>query len=180
MQSLDDLNKRVEENTKANQVLLEENQTLRTDFRERVAKYQEQAELSKELIDKLTEANTSYEERLQEMAVLLRQANAKIMEGEEAKKTIAEYQELVKKQEEVIASTKENRENLSNLVKRYETVLKERNAEIKAKNKEISELQNEMSKMKKECARLKEQSRRLEALCRYLQEKQDSDFDPML
>ena len=57
MQSLDDLNKRVEENTKANQVLLEENQTLRADFRERVAKYQEQAELSKELIDKLTEAN---------------------------------------------------------------------------------------------------------------------------
>ena len=53
MQSLDDLNKRVEENTKANQVLLEENQTLRADFRERVAKYQEQAELSKELIDKL-------------------------------------------------------------------------------------------------------------------------------
>ena len=46
------------------------------------------------------------------MAVLLRQANAKIMEGEEAKKTIAEYQELVKKQEEVIASTKENRENV--------------------------------------------------------------------
>ena len=34
------------------------------------------------------------------------------MEGEEAKKTIAEYQELVKKQEEVIASTKENRENV--------------------------------------------------------------------
>ena len=29
-------------------------------------------------------------------------------------------------------------------MKRYETVLKERNAEIKAKNKEISELQNEV------------------------------------
>lgn len=46
------------------------------------------------------------------MAALLRQANAKIMEGEEAKKTVAEYQELVKKQEEVIESTKENRENV--------------------------------------------------------------------
>lgn len=57
MHSLDDLNQRVEENTKTNQVLLEENQTLRADFKERVAKYQEQADLSKELIDKLTEAN---------------------------------------------------------------------------------------------------------------------------
>lgn len=46
------------------------------------------------------------------MAALLRQANAKIMEGEEAKKTVVEYQELVKKQEEVIESTKENRENV--------------------------------------------------------------------
>ena len=59
MQSLDDLNQRVEENTKTNQVLLEENQTLRKDFRERLTKYQEQAELSKELIDKLTEANVN-------------------------------------------------------------------------------------------------------------------------
>lgn len=68
---------------------------------------------------------------------------------------------------------------LSELVKRYETVLKDRNTEIKEKNKQISELQSEvgiedfseeqMAKMKKECARLKEQSRRLEALCRYLQ-----------
>ena len=42
------------------------------------------------------------------------------MEGEEAKKTVAEYQELVKKQEEVIESTKEK------------------------KNKQISELQSEV------------------------------------
>lgn len=34
------------------------------------------------------------------------------MEGEEAKKTVIEYQQLVKKQEEVIESTKENRENV--------------------------------------------------------------------
>ena len=61
MHSLDDLNQRVEENTKTNQVLLEENQTLRADFKERVAKYQEQADLSKELIDKLRCRNGNLE-----------------------------------------------------------------------------------------------------------------------
>lgn len=57
VQSLDDLNSRVEENAQTNQVLLEENRTLRADHKERIEKYQEQVRLSKELIDKLTEAN---------------------------------------------------------------------------------------------------------------------------
>lgn len=60
MASLDDLNGKVEENSKANSTLLDENNSLREEFKEKLAQYQEQARISKEMIDKLTEVNVCF------------------------------------------------------------------------------------------------------------------------
>ena len=55
--SLDELNLKVEENSKTNSTLLDENSSLREEFRQRLEQYQEQARISKEMIAKLTEVN---------------------------------------------------------------------------------------------------------------------------
>ena len=60
MASLDDLNGKVEENSKANSTLLDENNSLREEFKQKLAQYQEQARISKEMIDKLTEVNVCF------------------------------------------------------------------------------------------------------------------------
>ena len=60
--SLDELNSKVEENSKTNSTLLDENSSLREEFRQRLEQYQEQARISKEMIDKLTEVNVGNEE----------------------------------------------------------------------------------------------------------------------
>ena len=60
MASLDDLNGKVEENSKANSTLLDENNSLREEFRQKIAQYQEQARISKEMIEKLTEVNVCF------------------------------------------------------------------------------------------------------------------------
>ena len=57
MISLEDLNAKVEENSKANAALLEENRYLREEYQEKIGKYQEQAKTSKEIISKLSEMN---------------------------------------------------------------------------------------------------------------------------
>ena len=57
MISLEDLNAKVEENSKANATLLEENRFLREEYKEKIGKYQEQAKTSKEIISKLSEMN---------------------------------------------------------------------------------------------------------------------------
>lgn len=60
--SLDELNSKVEENSKTNSTLLDENSSLREEFRQRLEQYQEQARISKEMIAKLTEVNVGNEE----------------------------------------------------------------------------------------------------------------------
>ena len=60
--SLDELNSKVEENSKTNSTLLDENSSLREEFRQRLEQYQEQARISKEMIAKLTEVNVGHEE----------------------------------------------------------------------------------------------------------------------
>ena len=60
MASLDDLNGRVEENSKANSTLLDENNSLREEFKQKLSQYQEQARISKEMIEKLTEVNVCF------------------------------------------------------------------------------------------------------------------------
>ena len=55
--SLDELNSKVEENSKTNSTLLDENSSLREEFRQRLEQYQEQARISKERIAQLTEVN---------------------------------------------------------------------------------------------------------------------------
>ena len=60
MASLDDLNGKVEENSKANSTLLDENNSLREEFKQKIAQYQEQARISKEMIEKLTEVNVCF------------------------------------------------------------------------------------------------------------------------
>lgn len=60
--SLDELNLKVEENSKTNSTLLDENSSLREEFRQRLEQYQEQARISKEMIAKLTEVNVGNEE----------------------------------------------------------------------------------------------------------------------
>ena len=57
MISLEDLNAKVEENSKANATLLEENRFLREEYKEKNGKDQEQAKTSKEIISKLSEMN---------------------------------------------------------------------------------------------------------------------------
>ena len=63
MMSLDELNSKVEENSKTNSTLLDENNTLREEFKQKLGQYQEQARISKEMIAKLTEVNVFREER---------------------------------------------------------------------------------------------------------------------
>ena len=60
--SLDESNSKVEENSKTNSTLLDENSSLREEFRQRLEQYQEQARISKETIAKLTEVNVGNEE----------------------------------------------------------------------------------------------------------------------
>ena len=60
--SLDELNSKVEENSKTNSTLLDENSSLREEFRQRLEQYQQQARISKEMIAKLTEVNVGNEE----------------------------------------------------------------------------------------------------------------------
>ena len=57
MISLDELNVRVEDNSKANAVLIEENRVLREEYRTKVQHFQSQVQQGKEIIDKLTEIN---------------------------------------------------------------------------------------------------------------------------
>lgn len=57
MISLDELNVKVEDNSKANATLLEENRTLREEYRDKIASYQEQARKSEDIITKLSEMN---------------------------------------------------------------------------------------------------------------------------
>ena len=60
--SLDELNSKVEENSKTNSTLLDENSSLREEFKQRLEQYQEQARISKEMIAKLTEVNVGNKE----------------------------------------------------------------------------------------------------------------------
>lgn len=57
MISLEDLHSRVEENSQTNATLLDENSALREEFQQKLAHYQEQARISREMINKLTELN---------------------------------------------------------------------------------------------------------------------------
>ena len=57
MVSLDELNVRVEDNSKANAVLIEENRVLREEYRSKVQHFQAQVQQGKDIIDKLTEIN---------------------------------------------------------------------------------------------------------------------------
>ena len=57
MVSLEDLHTRVEENSQTNATLLDENSALREEFQQKISHYQEQARISREMIEKLTELN---------------------------------------------------------------------------------------------------------------------------
>ena len=57
MISLDELSVKVEDNSRANATLLEENRSLREEYRGKIAYFQEQAVASKEIITKLSEMN---------------------------------------------------------------------------------------------------------------------------
>lgn len=57
MVSLDELNVKVEDHSRANATLLEENRTLREEYKEKIARFHEQALASKEIIAKLSEMN---------------------------------------------------------------------------------------------------------------------------
>ena len=59
MVSLEDLQQKVDENSKDNQVLVEENRSLREEFKQKILQYQEQIQLSKEMITKLQEMNVA-------------------------------------------------------------------------------------------------------------------------
>ena len=60
MISLDELNVRVEDNSKANAVLIEENRVLREEYRTKVQHFQAQVQQGKDIIDKLTEINVYF------------------------------------------------------------------------------------------------------------------------
>lgn len=95
-----------------------------------------------------------YEKQIAEMSTMMKQLNLKAKEGEEMKRIVGEYRELLKKQEEIINSTKKSRDRvpglvwnhtqLNEMVAHYETVLSERNKEIKTKNKRIAEMESEV------------------------------------
>lgn len=63
MISLDELNVKVEDNSKANATLLEENRALREEYRDKIASYQEQARKSEDIITKLSEMNVMITQR---------------------------------------------------------------------------------------------------------------------
>ena len=58
--SLESLNARIEENSNANKILLDENNVLREEYKQKVQQFQEQANLSQKMIEELTEMNVSY------------------------------------------------------------------------------------------------------------------------
>lgn len=60
------------------------------------------------------------------------------------RKAIAEYQELVSKQNAIIGTVKEHRDKLSQLVKQYEEMMKQKKEETKKKNIQIDELNQEV------------------------------------
>ncbi|KAK8808793.1 hypothetical protein WA538_002302 [Blastocystis sp. DL] len=171
MASLDDLNGKVEENSKANSTLLDENNSLREEFKQKIAQYQEQARISKEMIEKLTEVNTLYESQIDEMKGFVLSLNEKAREADAMKKTIGEYQELVSKQNAIIGTVKEHRDKLSHLVKQYEEMMKQKKEETKKKNVQIDALNQELSSLKKELKKATAKALQLESLCRYLQER---------
>ena len=57
MTSLEDLQQRVDDNSKDNAVLAEENKSLREEFQQKAKQYQEQIRLGKEMITKLQDMN---------------------------------------------------------------------------------------------------------------------------
>ena len=60
MGSLEELQQKVDANSKDNQVLVEENRSLREEFRQKAQQYQEQILLGKEMITKLQEMNVVF------------------------------------------------------------------------------------------------------------------------
>lgn len=50
------------------------------------------------------------------MSTMMKQLNLKAKEGEEMKRIVGEYRELLKKQEEIINSTKKSRDRVPGLV----------------------------------------------------------------
>ena len=152
--SLDELNSKVEENSKTNSTLLDENSSLREEFRQRLEQYQEQARISKEMIAKLTEVNVGneeddhgqslYEKQMDEMKGYMDSLAEKAKDAEDLRKAVSEYRTLMEKQGTMITALKEHRDKLSALVKQYEGLMGEKKAELKKKNLRIDELSVEV------------------------------------
>ncbi|KNB45325.1 hypothetical protein JH06_1034 [Blastocystis sp. subtype 4] len=142
--SLDELNSKVEENSKTNSTLLDENSSLREEFRQRLEQYQEQARISKEMIAKLTEVNSLYEKQMDEMKGYMDSLAEKAKDAEDLRKAVSEYRTLMEKQGTMITALKEHRDKLSALVKQYEGLMGEKKAELKKKNLRIDELSVEV------------------------------------
>ncbi|KAK8799268.1 hypothetical protein WA171_006015 [Blastocystis sp. BT1] len=169
--SLDELNSKVEENSKTNSTLLDENSSLREEFRQRLEQYQEQARISKEMIAKLTEVNSLYEKQMDEMKGYMDSLAEKAKDAEDLRKAVSEYRTLMEKQGTMITALKEHRDKLSALVKQYEGLMGEKKAELKKKNLRIDELSVELASVKKELKKALAQVKQLDALCHYLQDK---------